>query len=77
MVEIKVTRPGRGNVRIREEIDIDSMAYLRHPDVNRMVFVVFDIAATITNPQGFEHDLSTSINGHARDTLVVPWPFPV
>ena len=42
-----------------------------------MVFVVFDIAATITNPQGFEHDLSTSINGHERDTLVVPWPFPV
>ncbi|WP_395640034.1 hypothetical protein [Pseudolysinimonas sp.] len=77
MVEIKVTRRGRGNVRIREEIDIDSMAYLAHPNVDRMVFVVYDLAATITNPQGFEHDLSTPINGHARDALVVPWPYPV
>lgn len=77
MVEIKVTRAGRGNVRIREEIDIDSMAYLAHPNVDRMVFVVYDLAATISNPSGFEHDLSTPINGHDRDTLVVPWPYPV
>lgn len=77
MVEIKVTRTGRGNVKIREEIDIDSMAYLAHPNVDRMVFVVYDLAATITNPQGFQRDLSTPINGHPRDVLVVPWPYPV
>lgn len=78
MVEIKVTRhtPFRGNVKIREEIDVDSMAYLAHPNVERMVFVVYDIAATITNPRGFEHDLSTPINGRNRDTLVVSWPYP-
>jgi len=76
MVEIKVTRPGRGNVKIREEIDVDSMAYLAHPNVDRMVFVVYDLAATISNPPGFEHDLSTPINDHERDTLVVPWPYP-
>lgn len=77
MVEIKVTRPGRGNVAIRDEIVIDSEIYRAHPDVERMVFVVYDIAATIRNPSGFEQALSTPIDGYARDTLVVPWPYPV
>lgn len=76
MVEIKVTRRGRGNVAIRDEVVIDSEVYRAHPDVERMVFVVYDIAATITNHAGFEHDLSQPIDGYPRDTLVVPWPFP-
>lgn len=77
MVEIKVTKPGRGVVPIRNEIVIDSEAYRRHPDVRRMVFVVFDIHSTIGNPAGFERDLSDPIDGYPRDTLVVPWPYPV
>lgn len=76
MVEIKVTRPGRGNVQIRDEILIDSETYRAHPNVDRMVFVVFDIAGTITNAAGFERDLSSPIDGYPRDTIVVPWPYP-
>ena len=33
--------------------------------------------ATISNPAGFQRDLSEPFNGVPRDTLVVPWPYPV
>lgn len=74
-IEVKVTRAGRTNVHVKGEILIDTESYLRHPDVHRLVFVVYDLAGTITNPAGFERDLSQPINGHPRDTLVVDWPY--
>lgn len=73
-VEVKVTKPGRRNNQIRDEILVDSTTYLAHPQVNRLVFVVYDLAGTIDNPPGFERDLGEPINGHLRDTLVVEWP---
>lgn len=76
MVEIKVTRRGRSNAAIRDEVVIDSEVYRAHPNVERMVFVVYDIAATIINRTGFERDLSQPIDGYPRDVLVVPWPYP-
>ncbi len=73
-VEVKVTKPGRRNNQVRDEILVDSTTYLAHPRVNRLVFVVYDLAGTIDNPPGFERDLGEPINGHPRDTLVVEWP---
>jgi REase_DpnII-MboI len=75
MVEIKVTRAGRRNVQVRDEITVDTESYRRHPDVRRMVFAVYDIGSTITNPRGFERDLSRRVDGMRRDVLVVPWPY--
>lgn len=76
-VEVKVTYPGRKNVHVSKEIIHDTETYLKHPDVHRLVFVVYDLATTIVNPPGFERDLGSPINGHPRDTLVVEWPYPV
>jgi len=75
-VEIKVTYPGRKSGQVSKEIIHDTETYLKHPDVHRLVFVVYDLATTIVNPPGFERDLGSSINGHPRDTLVVEWPYP-
>ena len=75
--EVKVTAPGRRNRHIKEEIIVDSEAYQTHPDVERMVFVVYDLASTITNPRGFESDLSRIFDGYPRDVLAVPWPYLV
>ncbi|MEW1991218.1 hypothetical protein [Microbacterium sp. NPDC078849] len=74
-IEIKVTRSGRRTVDLRNEIILDSTTYLTHPDVHRMVFVVYDLVNMIDNPAGFERQLSTPINDHPRDTLVVEWPY--
>ncbi len=74
-VEVKVTYPGRKNNQVSKEIIHDTETYLKHPDVHRLVFVVYDLANTIVNPPGFERDLGGSINGHPRDTLVVEWPY--
>lgn len=73
-IEIKVTKTGRGNVPVRNEILVDSTTYQAHPDVDRMVFVVYDLARTINNPPGFERDLSRPSDGYPRDTMVVDWP---
>ncbi len=73
-IEVKVTKAGRGNVAIRDEIIVDCGTYPKHPDVGRMVFAVYDLAGTIKNPAGFERDLSSPFDGKMRDTLVVEWP---
>lgn len=75
-IEVKVTYPGRKNSHVSKEIIHDTETYLKHPDVHRLVFVVYDLANTVTNPPGFERDLGGSINGHPRDTLLVEWPYP-
>jgi hypothetical protein len=74
MVEVKVTRRGRANRHIRDEILIDTEAYQAHPDVRRMVFVIYDLAGTISNPAGMESQMSRTVDGYPRDVLVVRWP---
>ena len=71
IVEVKVTRPGRRNRHIHDEILVDTEAYQQHHGVDRMVFVIYDLAGTVDNPAGFGTDLSREVDGHPRDVLVV------
>lgn len=73
-VEVKVTRPGRGNKPIRDEIIIDQRTYSTHPHVRHMIAVVYDLADNFTNPAGFEDDLSGRTGDLQCTTLVVRWP---
>jgi DpnII restriction endonuclease len=75
-VEVKVTAPGRGEGRIKEEILVDMNDYRNHPTVDTLVVVVYDLAHTFDNVAGFEHDLSGMRDGLDVRVVVVPWVGP-
>lgn len=76
-VEVKVTRAGRAEKVIRDEIVVDQRAYKTHPKVQHLVVVVYDLVNNFANPAGFEDDLSGVTDGLMSTVLVVPWPqFP-
>jgi hypothetical protein len=74
VIEVKVTKPGRGERDIRDEIIIDQRTYQMHPGAQRLIAVVYDLAGTFTNPAGFEDDLSQHTAGLSSTVLVVRWP---
>jgi hypothetical protein len=74
VIEVKVTRPGRGERDIRDEIIVDQRAYQTHSGAKRLIAVVYDLAGTFTNPAGFEDDLSQHTAGLHSTVIVVPWP---
>lgn len=57
-IEVKITRDGRGNKQIKQELSEDKEHYRSHPDCNNLVCYVYDPGYEIENPAGFENDLS-------------------
>lgn len=74
-IEVKVTRTGRDHKKIGDEIIVDQRHYAEHPSVERLIAVVYDLVGNITNPAGFEYDLSKpSAGGMENIVIVVRWP---
>lgn len=73
-IEVKVTRQGRLEKHVKNELLIDINDYQGHPSVRTLIAVVYDIGGTFRNPAGFENDLT----GRHRDldvkVVVVGWP---
>ncbi|MFI1996312.1 hypothetical protein [Actinoplanes sp. NPDC020271] len=74
VIEVKVTRAGRGEREIRDEIIVDQRAYQTHSGAKRLIAVVYDLANNFTNSAGFEDDLSQHSAGLHSTVIVVPWP---
>lgn len=75
-VEIKVSREGRSEKQIKQEILVDIADYAEHPSVATLIVVTYDLAATFGNPQGFERDLTRHHNDLDVNVIVVGWPLP-
>lgn len=75
-IEIKVTRPGRGERQIKPELLMDIHDYQGHPGVRTVIFAIYDLAETFVNPSGFEFDLSGRHGDVDVHVLVVPWIGP-
>jgi hypothetical protein len=75
MLEVKVTRVGRSNRAVGDEIAIDTDRYQADRRIRQMLFIVYDLAKTIRNPRGFERDFSTPVNAIGRHTRVFDWPY--
>ncbi len=75
-VEIKVTRPGRGEKKIKKEVLVDINDYKGHPHVRTLIVAIYDLAGTFNNRDGFEHDLSDASGDLSVHVLVVPWVGP-
>lgn len=73
-IEIKVTKAGRGEKHVKHELLVDFEDYKQHPKVQQVLAVVYDLAGTFVNPEGFEHDLTRVQDGLAITTIVVGWP---
>ncbi len=73
-VEVKVTHPGRGEKQIRDELIIDFNEYSAHPSVKHVVAVVYDLAHTFKNPDGFVHDLTKAYGALTVTVVVATWP---
>lgn len=75
-VEIKVTRAGRAEKHLKPEVLVDIHDYQHHPTVSTLVVLVYDLAGTISNAEGFEQDLSRSEDQLDVRVVVVGWPRP-
>jgi len=73
-VETKVTRPGRGERAIKEELLVDINDFKGHPSVRTLVVAIYDLAGTFANGPGFEADLTRMHDSLAVRVLVVGWP---
>lgn len=69
-VEIKITRSGRGNDDILEELSEDKEHYRAHPDCEFLVCYVHDPGYEISNPAGFEEDLSEDTDKLTTEVIV-------
>jgi len=58
VIEAKITRSGRANKEIANELTIDAARYRTHQDCKSLVCLVYDPSGLIKNPRGFELDLA-------------------
>lgn len=58
VVEAKMTRRGRAEKVISDELIIDAVRYKEHPNCATLMCFIYDPAGTIKNPRGLEADLS-------------------
>jgi len=73
-VEVKVTKPGRAEKKIKQEVLVDIHDYKQHPTVDTLVIAVYDLASTFNNPVGFESDLTSCNENLDVRVVVAGWP---
>jgi hypothetical protein len=67
-----MSRTGHGNLRISNELIIDKEYYQKKPDVKLLYCIVYDPKEIVTNPDGFEGDLSENNPNFAVKVFVLP-----
>jgi len=72
IVETKKTRKDLGEKQIGDQLIVDIARYQSHPDCKFLFCFVYDPEGRISNPTGFENDLSRDINGVKIKVLVAP-----
>lgn len=57
-VEVKMTRRGLDARKLGDELAADILRYQAHPDVSALICVIYDPDRRVSNPVGFERDIS-------------------
>lgn len=70
-VEIKKTRGGLGPRKLGEELSTDGAHYKGHSDVDVLVCFVYDPENVVTNPRGFEDDVTSLTSESLRVVAIV------
>jgi hypothetical protein len=71
-VELKITREGRAEKQIGDELLIDIGRYKSRPDVRALYCIVYDPDGHISNARGFESDLSRIHDNCVVRVMIVP-----
>ena len=72
LIEVKKTREGVTEKEIGDQLIIDIERYRSHPDCKQLLCFVYDPEHRITNPFGFQTDLSRQETGLAVEVMVIP-----
>jgi hypothetical protein len=72
VIEVKITRPGRAEKEIGDELIVDIVRYAAHPDCKTLVCFVYDPTGQIGNPASLERDLSGRRGELRVEVLVAP-----
>lgn len=72
VVEVKKTRTGLSEKKLADQLTIDKAHYRKHPDCKTLYCLVYDPDERISNPRGFERDLSEKIGDVETKVFVVP-----
>lgn len=72
IVEVKKTRSKLGGREIGDELLVDIGRYQAHPNCKTLICFVYDPEGRISNPRGFEADLSKTINDMEVKVFVRP-----
>lgn len=72
VVEIKKTRDSLGEKELGDQLLIDMERYQKHPDCKTLICFIYDPEGKISNPRGFEKDLTKEIGKISTKVLIVP-----
>ncbi len=72
LIEVKKTREGLTEKGIVDQLINDVERHRSHPDSKQLLCFVYDPEHRITNPFGFQSDLSRQENGFAVEVMVIP-----
>ncbi len=72
VIECKKTRKGLGNKELKEQLIIDKEQYKKNPNCKILYCFVYDPESIITNPRGFEKDLSEKSDSFKCTVFVTP-----
>lgn len=71
-IETKMTRKGLDEKNLGDELIIDKAHYQKHPECKILYCLVYDPEERISNPMGFERDLSDKEGNLITKVFVVP-----
>jgi hypothetical protein len=71
-VETKMTRKGLDEKKLGDELIIDIAHYQKHPKCKTLYCFVYDPEERISNPRGFERDLTRRHDGLETMVFVLP-----
>jgi hypothetical protein len=72
VVELKMTRPSLSTRQLGEQLIVDIAKYRAHPGCRALFCVVYDPEGRVSNPRGFESDLTKDHDKLAVRVVVVP-----
>ena len=72
VVEIKKTHANLGGKKLGDQLLIDMERYQEHPDCETLFCFIYDPEGTISNPRGFEKDLTKETGKISTKVLIVP-----
>lgn len=71
-VEVKIAGERHGRKAIKKELSEDKEHYRSHPDCEKLICFIYDPGLEISNPKGFENDISEVTDNLETSVVVAP-----